>query len=57
MAIKIRDSPVPQRDPDPAFDNFFELRTVDDLTEADDHRVQINSLMGTYSNTLKESKF
>ena len=46
----IRDNPVPQRDPDPAFDNLDELRTVDDLNDilADRHRVKMNSLMGIY---------
>ena len=53
----IRDSPVPQRDPDPAFDNFDELRTVDDLNDANDDRLKMNSLIGKYSNTFKKSKF
>ena len=43
----IRDKPVPPRVPDSAFDNFDELRTIDEMNDilADRHRVKMNSLM------------
>jgi len=46
-AIMIRDKPVPSRVLDAAFDNFDELRTIDEMNDilADRHRVKMNSLM------------
>ena len=46
----IRDKPVPPRQPDPAFDNFDELRTVEEMNDilADRHRVKMNSLMSEF---------
>ena len=43
----IRDKPVPSRVLDAAFDNFDELRTIDEMNDilADRHRVKMNSLM------------
>ena len=47
----IRDKPVPPRQPDPAFDNFDELRTVEEMNDilADRHRVKMNSLMSEFN--------
>ena len=46
----IRDKPVPPRQPDPAFDSFDELRTVEEMNDilADRHRVKMNSLMSEF---------
>ena len=47
----IRDKPVPPRQADPAFDNFDELRTVEEMNDilADRHRVKMNSLMSEFN--------
>ena len=48
------ENPPPARDSEEAFDNFDELRTVEEMRDilADRHRVKLNSLIGTNLNFL-----
>jgi len=55
-ALLIRDTPIPQRDLDPAFEYMDELRTMTEMQEviADRHRVKMNSLMGMHLGSFGE---